>query len=111
MEREPTILYHSQIHSTSAVYNLSQVLFRSKDYTSEYVPLALNHTLTVNLDVFAAPFPEHNGLLEWVIPCVLLPVLHVIGELLTEVSDSSTGREICPFSDLDLAIKMDVDVI
>lgn len=69
----------------------------SNDYTSECVPLALNDTLTINLDVFAAPFPEHNGLLEWVIPGVLLPVLHVIGELLMRLATLLPGVQFVRF--------------
>lgn len=44
-------------------------------------PLALNDSLSVDFDIIATPFPEHDGLLERVVPCVLLPVLNIVCEL------------------------------
>jgi hypothetical protein len=48
--------------------------------------LAFDHTPAIDLDVVATPFPEHDRLLEGVIPGVLLPVLDIIGELNARMS-------------------------
>lgn len=52
----------------------------------EDVPLTLDDTLAVNLDVVATPLPEHDGPLEGVVESIFLPILDIVGELEMERS-------------------------
>lgn len=45
------------------------------------IPLTFNYSISVYLDIFTSPFPEHYRLLERMIPGILLPIFNVICEL------------------------------
>jgi len=56
------------------------------------LPVSIQSSLAIDLDVLTAPLPEHNCILERVGICNALPVRSVIGEL-------------------DLPVKMNVHII
>lgn len=54
--------------------------------------IAVENAITIDLDVFAAPFPEHEAVLEGMTERIGLPVWCVVGEL-------------------DLAVEFDMDIV
>lgn len=72
------------------------------------LPLAFDNSFSVDLNVLATPFPKHDGLLKRVIPCVLLPILHIICELqMLDLPLPTSYHSTHP----NLAIQMDMNVV
>lgn len=56
------------------------------------LPITVKNTTAEDLDVFTSPFPKRDGLLEWMVEVVALPVSNVVCELLFLASVVMLGR-------------------
>lgn len=71
-------------------------------------PLALDNSLAIDLDVLTTPLPEHDRLLERVVPGILLPVLNVIRKLISCLVYATPDREGNSYPNLAIQVNMNV---
>lgn len=72
------------------------------------MPLALNNSLAIDLDVLTSPLPEHDRLLEGVVPGILLPVFNVIRKLFSCSVYAMLNREENSYPNLSVQVDMNV---